>query len=98
MFVAVRFQIKVVPSSGRLKCVLDKTNRLKCYLKAPAEKGKANKELVQFLAKKIGVTQDKIVIVAGGQSRNKIVEILLNISYEQFLQYLDIEIQNLLFS
>ena len=34
-------EIKVFPSSGRQKFVIDKSGKLKCYLKNPPEKGKA---------------------------------------------------------
>ena len=39
---ALRLEIKVVPSSGKLCFAIDKQQRLKCYLKAQAEEGKAN--------------------------------------------------------
>jgi len=41
------FDLKVVPRSGRNKWVLDKSGKLKCYLKSPPEKGLANKELIK---------------------------------------------------
>lgn len=94
---SLRLEIKVVPSSGKMQCILDKNDKLKCYLKAPAEKGKANKELVQFLSKRLGVTQLQISIVAGRQSRNKIVAVESDISLQKALTDLGIVSQQKLF-
>lgn len=94
---SLRVELKVVPSSGRLACVLDKQERLKCFLKAPAEHGKANIELVKFLAKQCGLKQREIHVVAGVTSRNKIIKIDADMTYEQFLGACDIVIQKKLF-
>jgi uncharacterized protein (TIGR00251 family) len=40
-------------------------------LKAPPQEGKANKALIAFLAKYLGVTQQDIVIVSGHTSPEK---------------------------
>ncbi len=85
--------IKVVPRSGRIKWVLAGDDRLKCYLKSPPEKGKANRELVALLAKALGITQDKISIITGATSRNKRIKIEAEISFDVLLQALGIERQ-----
>jgi len=85
--------IKVVPSSGRLEWKLDKSGHLKCYLKSEAEQGRANKELVKFVAKTLGITQECVVIMSGEISRNKKLKIDLNITFEQLLALLGIERQ-----
>ena len=46
---------------------------LKITLAAPPVDGKANKELRAFLARKLGISKSKVVVVAGGKSRNKTV-------------------------
>jgi len=46
---------------------------LKISIKAAAEKGKANKEIIKFLGK---LLKKKIVIVSGLKSREKILKIL----------------------
>jgi hypothetical protein len=48
---------------------------LKFSVKAPADKGKANQELVRFLAKELGVTKDDISIINGWTSRSKLIKI-----------------------
>lgn len=90
-------QLKVVPSSGRVAWNLDKAGRLKCYLKSPPEKGKANRELIKILAKVLKMPQENITINAGATSRNKTVEIHSAITSEQLLQKLGIERQISLF-
>lgn len=91
------FSIKVVPSSGKSLCKLDKSGKIKCYLKKPPERGLANKELVKMLAKALNVTQNKIEIIAGMTKREKKVKIDLDISYNQLLSLLGIECQQKLF-
>ena len=48
---------------------------LRIKLKAPPVDGKANKELVAFLANTLGVPKNSITIVRGEKSRLKSVEI-----------------------
>lgn len=83
--------IKVVPSSGITKMVVDKNGLLKCYLKNPPEKGLANDELVKLLAKTIGIPQAQVIIIQGATSRQKKIKIITDISVESLLQKLGIE-------
>lgn len=72
---AITLEIKVIPSSGRSGFVLDKSGRIKCYLKNPPEHGKANKELIKLVAKSVGVPQDAVSIIVGATSRKKKIKI-----------------------
>lgn len=94
---ALRLSIKVIPSSGRMEFVLDKEQRLKCYLKAPAQDGKANKELIKFVAQLCSVRQVDVDIVVGLINPNKILLINSSMSYEQFLKIAGLELQNSIF-
>jgi len=94
---ALRLEVKVVPVSGKSGCVLDKQQRLKCYLKASAQDGKANQELIKFFAKICDVTQREVEIVSGLISRNKVLLIKTNMTYEAFLQQMGLEKQGKLF-
>jgi len=89
--------VKVVPSSGKSTCVLDKNDNLKCYLKSPPEKGKANKELIKLLATALSIAQQHVCLISGLTSRNKKVRIDLDITFEQLLEKLGIEFQQKLF-
>ena len=88
--------IKVVPKSGRQKAVLDKTGRLKIYLKSIAEDGKANKELISYLSSTLNIPQQDILIFVGEHGRTKILKIYKDISFEQLLSFFDIAQQTTL--
>lgn len=94
---ALIFDIKVVPNSGKKGCLIDKTGQLKCYLHSAPEKGKANNELIKNLSQALKITQDMIEIVGGKQDRKKRIKIETNISYEQLLTALGIERQITMF-
>lgn len=49
----------------------------KVRLAAVAEDGKANAELIRFLAHEFGVGRDKVTIVSGAAARMKLVRIAL---------------------
>lgn len=91
------FIVKVVPSAGKQAWQLDKAGILKCYLKSAPEGGKANQELIKFLAKSLALTQNEIEIVAGATSRNKKIKIQTNLSYLQVLNALGIATQTNIF-
>ena len=82
--------IKVVPRSGKQKAVLDKTGRLKIYLKSPPEDGKANKELISYMSSMLKVPQNDIVIFVGEHGRTKMLKINKDITFEQLLAFFDI--------
>jgi len=94
---ALRIEIKVVPASGKLGCIIDKHHKLKCYLKAQAEEGKANYELIKFLSKQCGITQREIEIIAGLTSRNKILLLQTDLTEKQLLEIMGLEQQPKLF-
>ena len=91
------FEVKVVPSSGKSMCTLDKNNMLKCYLKSPAQKGKANKELIKMLSKALKVPQADLSIVSGLIARLKRVRVERDVTFEQLLVLLGIDKQMSLF-
>ena len=89
--------IKVVPNAGRQAWQLDKSGNLKCYLKQAPEKGKANQELIRFLAKTLKIAMDQVEIMAGATSRNKKIKLVTNLSYAQLLDQLGIVQQKTIF-
>lgn len=48
---------------------------LKVRVKAPPEKGKANKEVIKVLAKKYGVKKSEVEIVSGATDQIKLIKI-----------------------
>jgi len=85
--------VKVAPSSGRQIWTLDKSGNLKCFLKSPAEKGLANKELIKTLANALRISQDTITILGGLTSRTKRILIQTTMTTQELEAILGIERQ-----
>ena len=49
---------------------------IKIHIAAAANEGQTNQELIEFLSKILGVPKDRIEVVAGDMSRDKLVSIL----------------------
>ncbi len=66
--------IKVQPNADRNEIVgwLD-DETLKIRVRSPAQDGKANKTLIDFLAKRLGVSKNRITILLGQSSRQKVI-------------------------
>jgi uncharacterized protein (TIGR00251 family) len=72
------FDVKVRPSAGKSQIIAELDDEtIKIDLAAPAEKGKANEELIKLLAKELAVSRASIKIVAGKSNREKLVKISL---------------------
>ena len=67
-------EIKVIPKASR-NLVKEEAGRLKVYLTAAPEKNKANKALIDILASHYNVKKNRIRIVKGEHSQNKLAEI-----------------------
>lgn len=69
-------RLKITPKSPRStwgETLADET--IKVRIAAPAEKGKANAELIKFLSKEFGVGRANITIVAGKTDHLKLIKI-----------------------
>lgn len=66
----MKLNIKVIPNAKR--CIYKDG---KVYLTAPAQEGKANKMLIEFLAEHFNISKSKVKIIRGHKSRIKVVEI-----------------------
>lgn len=71
----VCFCVKIVPGSSRTSIEGLLGGMLKIKVAAPPEKGKANKELTAFLAKKLNVRKNDIEITAGHTNPVKTLKI-----------------------
>lgn len=79
-------EVKVVPSSGKNKWVIDKSGQLKCYLKSPPERGLANNELIRLIAQMLKIPQQSVIIISGLTSKKKRIEIKAqSVQYADFL-------------
>ena len=70
----MRIVIKVIPNAKQEK-IVEEGGKFKVYLNAPAVEGKANKALIQFLAEHYKTKRNKISIIKGEKSREKVIEI-----------------------
>jgi uncharacterized protein len=71
----MKLSIKVKPNSPKQKVSLIKENYYLVELKSPAEKNKANLELIKILSRFFRIPQKNIVIKAGLTNREKLVEV-----------------------
>lgn len=68
-------RVRVKPNSKQRKILEELDGSLTVYLKSPPVDGKANKELIEVLAKKFHVAKSYITIKSGASSRQKLIEI-----------------------
>jgi uncharacterized protein (TIGR00251 family) len=68
-------ELRVQPRAGQDAFVEPLGDCYKVRIKAPPVEGKANLHLRRWLAKMFGVSQDRVDIVRGANSRNKRVSI-----------------------
>ncbi len=69
------FKVQLQPRASRNQIVGLQGDALKVKLTAPPVDGKANKALLKFLAKKLGVSKSRLQIIAGHTSREKQIEV-----------------------
>jgi uncharacterized protein YggU (UPF0235/DUF167 family) len=90
---SIILDVKVVPGSGKNAAKLDKSGALVIYVKSQAERGMANAELIKYVAKSVGVSQQQVAIVGGLTSRKKRIAIDVQMTKPQILSALGIEEQ-----
>ncbi len=67
----VSLEVRVQPGARRNEVVGSHAQALKVRIAAPAVEGRANEELVAFLAKTFGLRRSKVIIRAGSSGRRK---------------------------
>jgi uncharacterized protein (TIGR00251 family) len=68
-------RVRVVPNAKRSEVVGLHGEAIKIKIQAPAQGGRANGALFEFLAEKLGVPVRQVTLLAGEKSRDKIVAI-----------------------
>ncbi|MFC1981200.1 DUF167 domain-containing protein [Chloroflexota bacterium] len=71
----VMISLRVHPNADTNELVSFIDGALRVRVAAPPVKGKANKELVAFLSKVLGISKGSLTIVKGHTSRNKVIAI-----------------------
>ncbi len=67
--------VQVHPNASRNEVVGFEDGVLRVKIAAPPVKGKANRELIDFLSKRLGVSKRSITIEKGLTSRRKVIAI-----------------------
>lgn len=86
---AVLVKVKVIPGSSKTVVAGLIDGMLKVKIAAPPEKGKANKCLIDFLAKKLGLKKNDILITSGRTATVKSLQIS-NIEPEKLIEKLNL--------
>jgi uncharacterized protein len=71
----VTVRVRAKPGSSRRGIIRVSDDSLVIGLNSPPEKGRANDELIEILARSAGVPRSALVIVRGGNSRDKLIAI-----------------------
>jgi len=71
------YHIRVIPNSRQTQIIEENDTFLKIKLNAPAREGKANKALIELLAKKFGVSKSQVEIIKGLTAKDKVVRLYL---------------------
>jgi uncharacterized protein (TIGR00251 family) len=67
--------VKVTPNAARNEITGWRDGALQVKIAAPPEQGKANKELIDFLSRTLGVKKSAMRIIKGQTGRNKVIAI-----------------------
>jgi uncharacterized protein len=75
--------VRVTPNSSSNHISLESDGKLAVKLTSPPVEGKANKDLVKLIAKKLGIPQSDVSIKRGEHSRDKVL-VIRGVSAETF--------------
>ena len=71
----VKISLRVYPNASRNEVVGFTDGVLRVKISAPPSKGKANRELITFLSRLLGVSKGGVNIMKGHTTRNKVIAI-----------------------
>ncbi len=86
----VWLSVKIIPNSDKSEIIGWFNEDLKMRIPAVPEKGRANKELISFLAKVIGVPKSYIEVIQGITNQKKVL-IIKNITKKFISKKLNIQ-------
>ena len=72
----VTFRVKVQPGASKNEIVGVQQHALRVRISAPPVQGKANKALIQFLAKQLTLKRNQVEITSGHTTRNKTIHVI----------------------
>lgn len=71
----MRVEVLVKPNARKEELIEVDSKTFQIKVSVPPEGGKANKRVIEMLAKHLGIAKSKLTIVKGQKSRQKVVEI-----------------------
>ena len=83
----LELELKVIPNAKKQEILSFEAGRLKVKVRAPPDEGRANKELISFLADFFEIKERQIHLVRGEKSRIKRVR-LENVRSEEMMRRL----------
>ncbi len=86
-----RLLLYIQPGAKKTECVGTFDGRLKVKIHAPPEDGKANAELLAFIAKKLDMSKKNLLFISGEKSRIKVVQVDCNYSLVEVLERLGMQ-------
>ena len=70
-----KIAVQISPGASKNEIMGMVNDVLRIKIAAPPVKGKANKELIDYLSHLLGISKDKLDILKGHTSKNKIISI-----------------------
>ena len=71
----VRVTVRAQPRAARTEVTGEHGDAIRIRIAAPPVDGAANRELLSFIARRVGVAPSALRLIGGGSGRNKVVEI-----------------------
>ncbi len=72
----MRLTLFIKPSRNRTELICESDGTLTMHVTAPPVKGKANREIIKWISKRIGKPSSHVRLIAGAHSQTKVLEIL----------------------
>jgi uncharacterized protein (TIGR00251 family) len=72
---AVLLRVKAKPHARQDGVLGVRAGELIVAVRAPAEKGKANAEVIRVVARELGLSRESVVLKSGGSSPHKVLQV-----------------------
>jgi uncharacterized protein (TIGR00251 family) len=69
-------KLRVIPRASREKIEIETDGTFRVYLGAPPVAGEANKALIRLFSRQLRIPQNRIALLKGNRSRDKLMEVV----------------------